>query len=145
MTELRYRRGRFSINRYEFQIGGIGDSYPVDFVNDPSRGLGVPAKSLLIKNHAGGAGENLLHFKLTENGVDWDDETIVEPDTTEVYDVNDNCVFMGAVFWADDPFLRFSIRATPGSWTLEELRKYIPTPASRIEKKNKLSLTELVV
>lgn len=145
MTEVQLRRGRFSINRYEFQIGGVGDSYPVDFVNDPSQGLGVPAKSLLIINHAGGSGYNLLHFKLTENGSDWDGESTVEPGTNESYAPEDNCVFMGAVFWVDDPHVRFSIRATPGEWTLEELRKYMPTPAPSIEKKTALSLTDLVV
>lgn len=59
----RYNRSRYVVSRYEFQHGGDGDSYLCNFVGDSRQAFGVPAKSLMIQNHAGGAGDNYLYFR----------------------------------------------------------------------------------
>lgn len=128
------RRGRYSLSKYEFQVGGENDVLTIDFVGDKAQGFGVPAKSLLIMNHAGGNGQNLLYFRTSENGFGWDRVSTVLPDRTEDYQVIDNCVFAQVQVWASNPRLMVSVRATPGDWTMSELKQYIPNPAAGVER-----------
>jgi hypothetical protein len=128
MSAPSYRHGRFVVSKYEFQKGGESDVYIIDFVSDSAQGFNVPAKSVAVKNHAGGSGNNLLYFRTTEDGRVWDRPGIIDPDTGEGYDVLDGCVFYGVMLWSSNPNLMFSLRATPGVWTERELSEYIPVP-----------------
>jgi hypothetical protein len=127
------RRGRFSISRYQFLVGGEMDVLVVDFINDPSRGLGVPARSLSIFNHAGGNGNNFLYYRTCSSGKDWDDESVVMPDCVENWEVADNAVFSQAQIWSSNPNLVFSLRAAPGEWTQGDYREYVVNPAAMKE------------
>lgn len=135
IDQIKYRHGKYSLDRYEFVTGGEGDIITIDFVNDTLQGLGVPAKSLLIINHAGGAGDNYLYFKTSEDGSGWDKTSVVLPDRTEEYSQADGQVISQLMLWSSNANLRVSVRATPGIWTLTELRQYLPSPAPSIEAK----------
>lgn len=135
INEIKYRHGKFSIDRYEFLTGGEGDVLVLNFVDDPAQGLGVPAQSLLIMNHGGGAGNNYLYYRTSEDGSGWDKLSTILPDRTEEYTPADGQVFSQAMFWSSNASLRVSVRATPGEWTLGKLRQYLPTPAPSIEAK----------
>lgn len=126
--QFQYRHGRYAIDNYQFQIGGLGDVYIIDFVKDPAQGFGVPAKSLAIKNQGGGRGYNYIYFRTTQNGSTWDEPTHIDAGNAENYEVADGCVFMGCMVWASNALVRFSLRATPGRWNLGELRQYISSP-----------------
>ena len=133
--KISYRRGKFVVDRHEFTVGGEGDALVLDFVNDKLQGLGVPAKSLLLMNHGGGAGDNELYFRTSEDGSGWDKKATILNDRTEEYAVADGQVISQLICWASNANLQVSIRATPGVWTLTELRRYVPSPAPTIERK----------
>jgi len=129
---LSYRHGRFNVNRYRFNVGGAGDVYIIDFVNDPAQGFKVPAKSLAVRNHGGGSGNNYLYMSIAQavssSGTDWDETTIVEADSVENYSPEDGCIMFGVLLWSSNPGLRFSLRATPGIWTQSEVKQYMASP-----------------
>jgi len=131
---LNYRHGRFVVNRYRFVTGGPGDVYIIDFVNDAAQGFRVPAKSLAIRNHGGGSGNNYLYMAIaqsvTASGTDWDESAIVESDSVENYSPEDGCIMFGVLLWASNPSLVFSLRATPGDWTSSELKQYMASPVA---------------
>jgi len=135
IEEIKYRRGKFSVDRYEFEKGGEGDTVVLDFVNDPLQGFQVPAKSLLIINHGGGAGHNYLYYRVSEDGDGWDKVSTILPDRTEEYPSSDGQVISQIMLWSSNPNLQVSLRATPGIWTLTELRQYLPSPAPTVEAK----------
>jgi hypothetical protein len=139
--EIKYRRGKYVIDQYEFLVGGEGDALIIDFVNDTLQGFGVPAKSLLLINHAGGAGENLIHYRTSEDGSGWEKTASILPDCNEEYAPADGQVISQMMIWASGPHVVFSMRATPGIWTLKELRQYIPSPAPTVER-SLLGLTD---
>lgn len=120
-----YRHGRFVINRYQFVTGGEQDVVSFDFVKDSAQGFGVPAKSLVIYNHGGGSGTNLIYFRTTERSDSWDRTGIIDPDTAEGYEVADGVIFSQIMLWASNSNCRFSIRATPGVWTKQEALDYV--------------------
>jgi len=132
---IKYRHGKFSLDRYEFVTGGEGDIVVIDFVNDPLQGFGVPAKSLLVMNHAGGAGNNYLYYRVSEDGSGWDKVSTILPDRTEEYPPADGQVISQIMLWSSNANLQVSVRATPGLWTLSELRQYLPSPAPSVEAK----------
>lgn len=135
INEIKYRRGKFSIDRYEFVNGGEGDVLVLDLVNDPSQGLGVPAQSLLIMNHGGGAGNNYLYYRTSVDGDGWDKLVTILPDRTEEYEPADGQVISQLMLWASNANLQVSVRATPGEWTLKKLRLYVPSPAPSVDAK----------
>lgn len=145
VVKPKVRRGRYTLSKYEFQIGGENDVLSIDFVGDESQGFGVPAKSLLIMNHAGGAGDNYIYFRLSEDGRSWDRVSTLFPDRTEEYTVSDNCVFSQMQIWGSNARVRVSVRATPGEWTQKELNQYIPNPASAQENDVIKKLENMVI
>lgn len=132
------RRGRYVIERHKIANAGESNALSIDIVNDPRQGLGVPAKSLVIINHGGGAGRSLLHFSITDDGVLWDTSSTISPGMAEEYSVLDNIVVAMVRIWSDSPGTTFSLRATPGQWTYEELKEYIRTERPSDEIKERL-------
>lgn len=124
---VKFRHTPFSIDQYEFQVGGDGDSLLVDFVNDKSQGLMVPARSLLIENHAGGAGNNYVWFKTSEDGSHWSRTSRINPDAWEEFEVRDECIFCQLIVWASNANCRVSVRATPGQWTQQQYDEILPS------------------
>ena len=117
-----YRRGRYVVDMYEFQYGGDSDHVLCDFVRDRAQGFGVPAKSLVIENHGGGAGYNYLYVKTSCNGKDWDTTNRLMPDAYENY-LLEEAIYYKALIWSSNAKCRFSLIATPGVWTSDELKE----------------------
>jgi hypothetical protein len=118
------RRSPFIVNKYEFLTGGEQDFYLIDMVGDKTQGLGVPAKSIAIRNHGGGSGLNELYFTFSENGKYWGATATIEAGQSELYDSSDNCIFWSVLLWPSNKNMKFSLRATPGYWQDSELRYY---------------------
>jgi hypothetical protein len=86
-------------------------------------------------NHGGGAGNNYLYYRASEDGSGWDKVSTILPDRTEEYPISDGCVFSQLMCWSSNANLQVSVRATPGEWTLTKLRRYCPSPAPTVEAK----------
>lgn len=124
------RRGRF-VYEGMFTEGGENDVVLLDIVNDEAQGLGVPAKSFTVINYGGGGGYNILYFSTSENGIAWDRRSMLLPNTAETYDVGDNVIVSQIKLWATNAMLRFAVRATPGEWSISELKRYVRDPILR--------------
>jgi hypothetical protein len=122
-----YEHGRFVVSTFEFTRGGDGDVYCCDFVRDPRQGFGVPAKSMSIQNHGGGAGDNLIYYRTTYDGSKFSKTMILYPDMFVNYYLGET-IFYGVLVWASNANCRFSLDATPGEWTEKEAAKYISDP-----------------
>lgn len=116
------RRTPLVVGHYTFSSGGSDDYYLLDIVNDPTRGLGTPAKSLAIINHGKGAGQNRLYFRYSEDGRYWGDIDYIEAGRAEIYDTSDNCIFWSVHLWGTNANMSFSLRAVPGYWSKPELK-----------------------
>lgn len=123
----KYNMGRFVIDNYEFQHGGDGDIKLVNFINDIQQGFGVPAKSLYIQNHGGGAGDNYLYYRSIHSLLGTSKSIRIYPDEYVNYSLGE-CLFYGLVIWSSNANLRFSLDATPGEWTDKEVDSFIASP-----------------
>jgi hypothetical protein len=115
---------------YTFSSGGDGDSRIYDFVNDPHQGFGVPAKSLTIFNHGGGAGSNLIYYKISRNGDSFSRKHSIDPDAGVNYLLGETVIY-GLMIWASNANCSFSFVATPGEWLLKDAKKYEPNPIKK--------------
>ena len=124
----RYNRSRYVVSRYEFQHGGDGDSYLCNFVGDSRQAFGVPAKSLMIQNHAGGAGDNYLYFRtIHDKTLGSSPPAVLGPDEFINYQLGET-VFWAVLLWASNANLVFSLDATPGEWTDAEIAQFESSP-----------------
>lgn len=112
---------------YEFTKGGDGDIYVCDFVRDKQQGFNVPAKSLLIENHGGGAGYNYLYFRTTHDGNGWSRTMRLKPDAFVNYQLGE-AIFYGVAVWASNANCMFSLDATPGEWDTAEASRFLGSP-----------------
>lgn len=111
----RYNRSRYVVSRYEFQHGGDGDSYLCNFVGDSRQAFGVPAKSLMIQNHAGGAGDNYLYFRtIHDKTLGSSPPAILGPDEFINYQLGET-MFWAVLLWASNANLVFSLMPLLGS------------------------------
>lgn len=122
-----YNRGRFSIDMFEFTLGGDGDVLFCDFVRDRRQGFHVPAKSLSIQNHGGGAGFNYIYYRTTHDGDSWSKTSRLLPDAFKNYMLGET-VFYGCMVWSSNANCMVSIDATPGEWTEKEAKPYLSNP-----------------
>lgn len=119
--QVDYRRNPFVINRYSFKVGGPNDLYQVDFINDRKQGFGVPAKSLVVHNIGGGIGGDYLHIQFAEKKQYFSPEVTLYEGERLIIKPEDGNVISYAIVWADSQALSFSLVATPGIWTWNEL------------------------
>jgi len=119
--------GRFVVSAFEFTKGGDGDVYCCDFVRDPRQGFGVPAKSMSIQNHAGGAGDNYIYYTTTVDGSKFSKTRRLDPDGFINYYLGET-IFYGVLVWASNANCMFSLDATPGEWTEKESKQYVSDP-----------------
>lgn len=130
MASATYRRGRFVVDRYEFQTGGDSEVVLCDFVYDKSQGFGVPARSFYIENLGGGEGLNYIYFQTTETGKYWSRVSTLLPDSYENNVLNE-AVFYGVRVWASNARCMFSLVAAPGEWSDDEIRQVVSGPIGR--------------
>jgi len=126
----KYNRTRYVVNRYEFQVGGDGDSYFCNFVDDSRQGFGVPAKSLMIQNHGGGAGDNYLYYRTIHDKIGSSPPAILAPDEFINYQLGET-LFWAILLWSSNANLVFSLDATPGEWTDAEIAIFESNPFKR--------------
>lgn len=144
----KYNRTRFVVSRYEFQRGGDADTYLCNFVSDERQGFGVPAKSLMIQNHGGGAGSNFLYYRtIHTNKFGSAPPATLEPDGFINYQLGET-IFFAVLIWAANAKVRFSIDATPGEWTDTEVADfqsspYLKSTLSRIQQLDSLGSLDL--
>jgi hypothetical protein len=103
-------------------------------MTDKIQGFGVPAKSLFIENRAGGAGINVIYYQTSDDGVNFSNVVSLLPDQFRAYSTSDGMVIISMLVWASNANCRVAIDATPGLWTTEEYRDYVPK--SIIQKLN---------
>jgi hypothetical protein len=143
----RYNQGHYTITRYEFEYGGDGDMVFCNFISDSKKGFKVPAKSLMIHNHAGGAGDNYLYYRTIHNELGYSDYAILGPDEFINYQQGEMRIW-GIGLWASNANLVFSLDATPGEWEDKEVDAFITSPLIKkaLSKLEEQSLTtELVI
>ncbi len=142
----KYNRGRFSIDHHEFQKGGDGDVKFCNFIGDSSQGFKVPAKSLMIQNHGGGAGENYLYYRTIHTNLGTSATSRLSADEFINYQLGE-AVFWGVLLWSSNANLEFSLDATPGEWTDLEVSEYINNPVvkKRIDSLDDLGLSSSLV
>jgi hypothetical protein len=122
-----YNRGRFVVDNWEFTEGGDGDVYFCNFISDASQGFKVPAKSLYIQNHGGGAGYNYLYYRTIHSDFGTSKQIRIRPDEYVNYQLGE-AVFYGVLLWASNANLQFSLDATPGEWDDREVAEFIANP-----------------
>lgn len=139
----KYNRTRFAVNRYEFQSGGDGDCVLCDFVGDNKQGFGVPAKSLMLHNHGGGAGDNFLYYRTIHTRIGSAPPSTLEADAFINYQLGET-IFYAVLVWASNANLVFSLDATPGEWTDADVDEFTRNPFRKktIESVNRLKLLE---
>jgi len=123
----RYNQGHFVVTRHEFTQGGDGEIYFCNFIGDESQGFKVPAKSLMIHNHAGGAGDNYLYYRTIHNEKGSSKPAILGPDEFINYQLGETRIF-ACLLWSSNANLVFSLDATPGEWTDKEVDEFITSP-----------------
>ena len=116
-----YRRNPFIINRYSFTLGGANDLYQIDFINDRKQGFGVPAKSLVIANIGGGVAGDYLHLQYAEQKQHFSPEISLYEGERLIVKPDDGVIISYMIIWGDSAALAFSLVATPGIWTYQEL------------------------
>lgn len=126
-VSTKYNQGHFLVTAYEFQHGGDGDVYFCNFIADSAQGFKVPAKSLMIHNHAGGAGDNYLYYRTIHNNLGSSRDARIGPDEFINYSLGE-ARFYAVLLWASNPNLVFSLDATPGEWTDKEVDDFIASP-----------------
>lgn len=127
MISKNYVDGRYVVDQYEFQYGGDGDVYFCNFVTDPAQGFHVPAKSLFIENHGGGAGSNILYYRTIHGRFGTSRDSHIAADGFHNYQLGE-CLVYGVLVYASNANLEFSLVATPGEWTDYEIDKFMINP-----------------
>jgi hypothetical protein len=114
-----YRHVPFSVFRKAF--GGVGDAglKKYDIMNGDSSqsGLGVPAKSLTIINH----GPGIIYYQISSNGNDLGVVDGVESGQGKIFQPQESVYTAQISLYSDNGATLFSLIATPGEWTDEEL------------------------
>ena len=123
----KYNRGRFVVDQYEFQHGGDGDVIFCNFIGDESQGFKVPAKSLSIQNHGGGAGYNYLYYRTIHTSLGTSKQKRLRPDEYINYQLGE-AIFYGVLLWSSNANLEFSLDATPGEWDDREVEEFVGNP-----------------
>lgn len=126
----KYNHSRYTVDSYEFQHGGDGDCYVCNFISDSSQGFKVPAKSMSIQNHGGGAGDNYLYYRTIHTNIGTSKQLRLRPDEYVNYSLGE-AVFWGIVLWASNSNLMFSLDATPGEWTDRDVEEFIANPTRK--------------
>lgn len=127
MISKRYNRGRFVVDQYEFTKGGDGDVYVCNFVGDESQGFKVPAKSMSIQNHGGGAGDNFIYYRTIHSHLGTSKQLRLRPDEYTNYQLGE-ALFFGVLVWSSNANCRFSLDATPGEWEEKDVDDFISSP-----------------
>ena len=123
----KYNMGRYVEDRYEFQHGRDGDIKVINFIDDDQQRFKVPAKSLFIQNHGGGAGDNYIYFRTIHNTLGTSKVFTLEPDAFINYTLGE-CLFYGLVVWCSNANCMFSMDATSGEWTDKEIDAFQSSP-----------------
>lgn len=114
-----YRHVPFSVFRKAF--GDVGDAglKKYDIMNGDSSqsGLGVPAKSLTIINH----GPGIIYYQISSNGNDLGVVDGVESGQGKIFQPQESVYTAQISLYSDNGATLFSLIATPGEWTDEEL------------------------
>lgn len=124
----RYNRGRYTIDLYEFQHGGDGDVKLCDFVGDSRQGFRVPAQSMMIHNHGGGAGDNYIYYATIHDSFGTSAFTTLKPDAFHNYFLGESTIY-GVLVYASNANCRFSLLATPGEWQERDVEEFITMPS----------------
>ena len=84
---------------------------------DGLAGLGVPAKAITIMNH----GPGILYYQISSNGRDVSVVDGIDSGQGKGYPAEE-AVYVGVIsLYSDNAATTFSINASPGVWTEEEL------------------------
>ncbi len=114
-----YRHVPFSVFRKAF--GGTYDAglKKYDIMNGDSSqsGLGVPAKSLTIMNH----GPGIIYYQISSNGSDLGVVDGIESGQGRSFQPQESVYTAQISLYTDNAGTIFSLIATPGEWTDEEL------------------------
>ena len=114
-----YRRVQYSV--YRQAVGGIGDAglhRHMIMEGDLSQsGLGVPAKSFVITNH----GPGILYYQISSNGIDSGVVDGIDSGQGKGYEPTEKVAAAVIAVWSDNAATTYSLIATPGEWTDEEL------------------------
>jgi hypothetical protein len=131
-----YRHNPFIINRYSFTLGGPNDLYQIDFINDRKQGFSVPAKSLVVVNIGGGVAGDYLHLQYAEKKQHFSPEISLYEGERLIVKPDDGVIISYMILWSDSANLAFSLVATPGIWTWQELVNlgYIKTKEGTIDE-----------
>jgi hypothetical protein len=148
VVSKRYNRGRYVVDMYEFQHGGDGDVQLCDFVSDAEQGFKVPAQSLVIQNHGGGAGDNWLYYKTIHTAFGSSKFSRLRADEFINYQLGETVVW-GVLLYASNANLRYSIVATPGEWHERDVEEFLAnSPATKKTLSymyDQISLGEIVI
>jgi len=107
---MNIRRTPFIVDSYVFATGGVDDILQLDFVEDRAQGLGVPAKSMVIRN----AGAGTIYFIFSEDGEHWSGIGSLAAGALEGYNYEDGIEITLMHVWASAAGTTVTIRATPG-------------------------------
>ena len=116
---LNYRHVPFAVFRQ--QCGGVGEAglkrYDIMNGEDGLAGLGVPAKAITIMN----VGPGILYYQISSNGRDVSVVDGIDSGQGKGYPAEE-AVYVGVIsLYSDNAATTFSINASPGVWTEEEL------------------------
>ena len=116
---LKYRHVPFAV--YRQVCGGVGEAglkrYDIMNGEDGLAGLGVPAKAITIMNH----GPGILYYQISSNGRDVSVVDGIDSGQGKGYPAEE-AVYVGVIsLYSDNAATTFSINASPGVWTEEEL------------------------
>lgn len=109
---------------YEFQQGGDGDIFYANFIGDKAQGFKVPAKSMSIINHGGGAGDNYLYFRTVHSYLGTSKQRRILPDQFINY-LQGEMIIYAVVLWSSNANLCFTLDATPGEWEEADAKQFL--------------------
>ncbi len=130
MVSYQYRHNPYVVNAYQFLIGGAGDLFEIDFVKDRKQGFGVPAKSIVVYNLGGAYGTDYLYVKYSSDNQRYSPELGLFSGQRLVVEPADGVMITNAMVWAESLGTAFTLVATPGIWTDQELSDlgFVPIP-----------------
>ena len=114
-----YRHVPFAV--FRMMVGGVGDAglkkYNIMDGDMSQSGLGVPAKSISIINH----GPGVLYYQISSNGSDVSVVDGIDSGQGKVYQPQEGVYTAIISITSDNANTVFSLVASPGEWTDEEL------------------------
>jgi len=106
-------------------VGGVGDAgrflHMIMEGDATQMGLGVPAKSITLINH----GPGILYYQISSNGQDVAVTDGIDSGQGKAYQPQESVYSAVVAVWSDNAATTYSLMATPGDWTDEELAEII--------------------